>query len=92
MDMVERVARIFAGSYAAAIMAPGKNLFIEDYWPNFKGEARRTLQAMREPTDDMTFEGNAVVPYDMPTVVELGITCGATLIWQAMIDDALHED
>ena len=87
-EMIERICRVKAAKHYAQRFGkpetdPHVVANVESNWNIFAADVRETIEAMREPTDDMkAVEG-----------VHWGYGChvcgGVKEGWQAMIDEAL---
>lgn len=88
-DMIERVARalcrcrVSQSDYVLGWASVEQE--VHYCWNEWTEEARAAIEAMREPTEDMLYTGNAQIP-DWDRQIE-----DVRNTWHAMIDAALKE-
>ncbi len=95
--MIERMARALAANFfdeddgSESGPMSNRQVYIDEAWTGFMGDARAALQALREPTETMTEIGASHwwVEIDGPTSDrKLQVASGS---FTAMIDAALQE-
>lgn len=98
-EMIERVARAICVAMGHDPDGPSSDVYVEGdpdagtSWAGYRNAARAAIEAMREPTDEMSYAGFQVNKWVNRDKISVGrVSIAPELAWQAMINTALSSN